>query len=169
MRLRFGRYAGQTTETLVLRKPDYVVWMLREAPDGVAGRAFTTLIDRFDNAPVVGKCEACGAEAVRAFGLPFQSSLVRLCPACTPTADNGGLVPIEGFWDAHAHVDATFVRGRRLGLRRVVRELARAKGASRRLTEAAALRFFKVDPAAVDHAPGVGRRRGQAEKPLARR
>ena len=58
-------------------------------------------------------------------------------------AMTGALVPLLSFQDAYAHVENTFRRGRRLALRRVVRNLAQAKGAPTRVTEAAALRFFR--------------------------
>ncbi|MFC5342890.1 hypothetical protein ACETK8_20170 (plasmid) [Brevundimonas staleyi] len=131
----------------MLRRPDYVVWMLREAPDGVVGGAFLVLLDQFDAAPVQGGCEACGVLPAMAFALPNQAVIVRLCTDCASTGDGGGLVRIDGFWGALAHIEATLVRGRRLGLRRIIRSLALAKGAPRRLTENAALRFFGQAPA----------------------
>jgi hypothetical protein len=136
MRLRFGRYAGMTTEALVLRRPDYVVWMLREAPDGVVGRDLTNLVQRFDAKVVGGTAAACLAP-------PNQSDLVLADTARAETLPACGLVCIGGFWDAVAHVERTVVRGRRRALRRIVRNLAVARGMPRRFTDHAAIAFLQ--------------------------
>ncbi len=139
MRLRFGRYAGMTTEALVLRRPDYVVWMLREAPDGMVGREFNGLIQRFD-AQVGG-----GTDGVACLAAPNQTDLVISDAVKTERLAARGLNRIGGFWDAVAHVECTGVRGRRQALRRLVRNLALARGMPRRFTDRAAHAFFRAD------------------------
>ena len=136
MRLRFGRYAGMTTEALVLRRPDYVVWMLREAPDGVVGREFAHLIERYD-ARVCGRIDG----GVR-LAPPNQPCLVAADPTKAETLVACGLSRIDGFWDAVAHVDRTVVRRRRQALRRLVRNVAIAAGMPRRITDRVAFAFF---------------------------
>lgn len=137
MRLRFGRYAGMTTEALILRRPDYVVWMLREAPDGVVGRDFTSLIQRFD-ARILGK-----ADGVACLAAPNQTDLVVSNAAQAERLGGCSLSRIDGFWDAVAHVERTGVGGRRQALRRLIRNLALARGMPRRFTDRAALVFFR--------------------------
>jgi hypothetical protein len=137
MRLRFGRYAGMTTEALVLRRPDYVVWMLREAPDGVVGRDFTSLIQRFD-AQVRG-----GADSAACLAAPNQTDVVISDAVKAERLAACSLSRIDGFWDAVAHVERTGVRGRRQALRRLVRNLALARGMPRRFTDRATLVFFR--------------------------
>jgi hypothetical protein len=136
MWLRFGRYAGMTTEALVLRRPDYVVWMLREAPDGGVGRDFTGLIERFDakvrDAEGRPSCVAA----------PNQHALVIADPGEMETLVRCGLSRVNGFWDAVGHVERTVVRGRRQALRRLVRNLAIVRGMRRRFTDRAALDFL---------------------------
>jgi hypothetical protein len=143
MRLRFGRYAGMTTEVLVLRRPDYVVWMPREAPDGMVGREFTDLIQRFD-IQVRG-----GADGAACLAAPNQTDLVVADAAEAERLAAGGLSPIGGFWDAVAHVERTGVRGRRQALRRLVRNLALARGMPRRFTDRAALAFLGTEGAST--------------------
>jgi hypothetical protein len=136
MRLRFGRYAGMTTEALVLRRPDYVVWMLREAPDGVVGRDFAGLIERF------GATVRADAD-VAYLAPPNRSDLVLAHLGQAERWAECGLSRIDGFWDAVAHMERTVVRGRRHALRRLVRNLAIAHGMPRRFTDRAALAFLR--------------------------
>jgi hypothetical protein len=136
MRLRFGRYAGMTTEALILRRPDYVVWMLREAPDGVVGRDFANLIQRFDTQI------RSGPDGAACLAAPNQPDLVVANPAIEDALVTCGLTRINGFWDAVAHVERTVVHGRRAALRRLVRNVAIARGMARRFTDGAALAFF---------------------------
>ena len=136
MRLRFGRYAGMTTEAVILRRPDYVVWMLREAPDGVVGRDFTGLIQRFD-AQI-----RCSTDATACLVAPNQTNLVVADAAKAERLAACGLSRIDGFWDAVAHVERTGMSGRRQALRRLVRNLALARGMPRRFTDRAARAFL---------------------------
>jgi hypothetical protein len=136
MRLRFGRYAGMTTESLILRRPDYVVWMLREAPDGVVGRDFTSLIQRFD-AQIRGQANDAACLAA-----PNQTDLVVADAAKAERLGGCSLSRLDGFWGAVAHVERTSVGGRRRALRRLVRNLALARGMPRRFTDRAAHAFL---------------------------
>ena len=56
--------------------------------------------------------------------------------------DSRGLSRIDGFWDAVTHVDRTVVRGRRQALRRLVRNLAIARGMPKRFNDRAAIAFI---------------------------
>ena len=136
MRLRFGRYAGMTTEALVLRRPDYVVWMLREAPDGAVGRDFAGLIKCFDARLRGDACAACLAP-------PGQSDLVVVDPAEAETLVACGFSRVGEFWDAVAHVERSVMRSHRRVLRRLVRNLAITRGAPRRFTDGAAFAFLR--------------------------
>ena len=137
MRLRFGRYAGMTTEALVLRRPDYVVWMLREEPDGMVGREFADLIQRFD-AQIRG-----AADGAACLAAPNQTDLVVSDTVEAECLAVCGLNRIDGFWDAVAHIERTGARGRRQALRRLVRNLALARGMPRRFTDRATLVFLR--------------------------
>ena len=68
MRLRFGRYAGLTTEVLLLRVPDYAAYAMARNPDGALGRAFATLSAAFDRRPIRDPCR------LRPSGLPALPS-----------------------------------------------------------------------------------------------
>ncbi len=127
----------------MLRRPDYAVWMLRDAPDGVVSRIFADLIGRFDLRPLERACDSCGAPGRTVFAPPAQSALVCCCDACAPAAAAGGVVEVPNFAAALAHVETTFARRRREGFRRLVRDLARLKGAPARMTETAAAAFFE--------------------------
>src|SRR5271168_163720 len=126
MRLRFGRYAGMTTEAVILRRPDYVVWMLREAPDGLVGRDFARLIERFD------AMVQAGGGRPSCLAPPNQHDLVVTDQTEAVGLATCGLSRIDGFWDAVAHVDSNVVHGHRRALRRLVRNLALARGMPQR-------------------------------------
>jgi hypothetical protein len=110
--------------------------MLREAPDGVVGRDFTNLIQRFDT-QIRG-----GADDAVSLAAPNQTDLVVADAAKAERLGGCSLSAIDGFWGAVAHVERTTVGGRRQALRQLVRNLAVARGMPRRFTDRAALAFF---------------------------
>jgi len=142
MRLRFGRYAGMTTEVLLLRAPDYVAWTLARRPRSALARTFAALADAFDARSIQASC-SCGRAARHARAYRASSELILLCEACAGRAPpGGGLDEVTGYRAALEHVRETCVRGHRREQQRLIRGLGRAKGMPKRITEAAAARFL---------------------------
>lgn len=90
-------------------------------------------------------CTPCrgGADSAACLAAPNLPDLVVAAPARAETLAACGLSRVDGFWDAVVHVERTVVRGRRQALRRLIRNLALARGMPRRFTGRAALAFFQ--------------------------
>lgn len=142
MRLRFGAYAGKTTELLLLKAPDYAVWTMTRRPETAVARAFEHLSAAFDARPIMAACR-CGAAAIQARAYRNSTDLILLCERCahrlppSPVLDD-----VTDYLAALEHVSRTCVRGHRRAQRRIVRRLGLAKGMPRRITEPAAEAFL---------------------------
>jgi hypothetical protein len=150
MMIAFGKHAGKSLEYLILRQPDYVMWMLdqKAATDWFADakRELRTLIASFDQKPMVIECYAdCGNCATRGsvgrgFTLPYW-----WCDACDPCqlgASPSSLVIIRTYLDVVGYV-AMRCGGRRADLRKLIRELAHAKGLPTRAGRDDVVGFFR--------------------------
>ena len=147
MRLRWGPHASQLAEQVVLGDPCYVVRTLSEQPDGALAGIFRELILAFDARPLSVGCARCGREADGLCAYPASVQLVGFCDRCVATSTSAPPRPagrLYGYEDAVRHVAASFRRGHRANMRRIVRNMAQAKGAPRQMTEPAALVFFKA-------------------------
>ncbi|MFN3515495.1 MAG: hypothetical protein ACK41C_20805 [Phenylobacterium sp.] len=145
MRLQYGRYQGRTAETLLLRAPDYAVWVMRHQPEGRLAQYFRDLITAFDARPINQPCQACGAAATRAAALPERSDLYFFCDDCAlypNAAPAGAAQDLRTLADFVSHVERTARRRPVARLRAFVRRMAQAKGLPRRITEPAAEAFF---------------------------
>ena len=150
MRLQFGPHKGRTTETLLLRVPDYAWWVLEHSPTSRLAGDFSRLKAAFDARPFAAHCQSCGQDATHASAYAGSVDLHASCdecrlyePAQAPLGFSGDL---RTFQAAVRHAEATSPRRRRRNVRAIVRNLARAKGLPKRVTESAAERFF--EPAA---------------------
>lgn len=145
MRLQYGRYHGRTAETLLLRAPDYALWVMRNQPDGRLAQHFRALVAAFDARPLERACQACGEPATRAAALPERTELYFFCDRCTlypEPAPLGSAQDLRTWDDLTAHVERTARRRPTARLRAFVRRMAQAKGAAARITETAAASFF---------------------------
>lgn len=145
MRLQYGRYQGRTAEALLLRAPDYALWVLRHQPEGKLARCFHDLMTAFDARPIERQCQGCSAQATRASALPGRSELYFFCEACAlypAGAPLGAADNLRTIGDLAQHVERTTRRRATVRLRAMVRRLAEAKGLPRRITEANAAAFF---------------------------
>lgn len=145
MRLRFGPYAGSTTEVLVLRAPDYVAWTLSRSPNGRLAQALRALSAAFDAKPFVAPCR-CGAAAVAARAYKDTTDLILLCEGCAERLPPSAVLDdVTAYAAALEHVSRTCIRRVRRQQRRIVRCLALAKGMPRRFTQPAAAAFLCSD------------------------
>jgi len=142
VRLRYGPYAGRSTELLLLRAPDYAKWVLSHRPDGALGRDFSELMAAFDARPLQHAC-ACGAPANQVRAYPNSTELLILCDHCAGQPALGDVTSeVTDYAAALEHVRQTCVRAHRKAQRRIIRRLAAAKGLPPRITEAAAEAFL---------------------------
>lgn len=145
MRLQYGRYQGRTAETLLLRAPDYALWVLRHQPDGRLAKHFRALIAALDARPLQTRCQACDGAATRAAAIPERPELYFFCDRCAlypDAAPLGAAQDLRTLADLAAHVERTARRRPTARLRSFVRRMAQAKGLPRRITEPAAEAFF---------------------------
>lgn len=142
MRLRYGPYAGMTTESLLLRAPDYVSWTMVNRPGGSLAQAFASLAKAFDTRPIVEPC-TCGAIATHARAYINSTDLILLCDSCGDRLPpNEVLQDVTAFAAALEHVSQRCARGLRRQQRRMIRKLGLAKGMPSRITEHAAEAFL---------------------------
>lgn len=146
VRLRYGPHGGRTTETLLLRVPDYAWWMLENSPTSRVSREFAELVTRFDAKPMTAHCQSCGQHATHASAYSGSVDLHFFCDECRlyEGATPHGFSPdIRTVAAAVGHAETTSPRRRRRSVRAIVRNLARAKGLPRRVTEEAAEVFLR--------------------------
>ena len=142
MRLRFGAYAGKTTEVLLLRAPDFAAWAMTQRPGSPLARTFSALSSAFDARPITAACH-CGARASQARAYRNSTDLIVLCDRCAEQLPPDAVLDdVTGYTAALEHVRRTCARGLRREQRRIVRRLGLAKGMPRRVTEPTAQDFL---------------------------
>jgi hypothetical protein len=145
MRIQSGKFEGKLIEVVFLKQPDYVQWMIYNAPGNALVQAFKKLIARYDSIQICEeKCHSCGSLATRASAYANTPDLMFWCGKCNPYnsgARSGTLTIVNSFHSAMSHVDST-AGGNRNDKREIIRNLAEAKGLPKKITEKAALEFF---------------------------
>lgn len=142
MRLRYGPYAGMTTEVLLLRAPDYAAWAMAHRPQSAVAQAFASLSAAFDARPLTQSC-ACGALAAHALSYRASTELILVCDACASRLSPSDVLDeVTTYEAALDHVAQTCPRAIRRQQRKIVRKLGRAKGMPQRVTEPAADTFL---------------------------
>lgn len=143
MRLRYGRYAGCSIAQVILSDPAYGLWWLAERPDSSLADLIRGAIHDFDAKPFQASCAECGGRASCAHVFGVRSDLLPYCQRCSLAQNPHPPVHVlAAYEDAMRHVAATCPRGQRIHMRRIVRALARLKGAPERFTEKAVAGFF---------------------------
>ena len=140
-----GKYAGKTTEQILLNDPDYARWYMNELPESLAGRDFKRLMEIFDDKPFTERCVGCGQNAIYASAHRGNPSLRFWCATCNPYskgAYQGTLSSVKTFRDALDHIDLT-ANGYKAWKKNICRALAEAKGLPRRVHKHAASEFFQ--------------------------
>jgi hypothetical protein len=161
MFMRFGKHIGKSLETVVLKEPDYVLWMLAQqdatGPLARAREEAVGLIQGFDRKPFRVPCckSGCTRRATRCSVYRDNLGPAWFCDECDPYslgAAPGRLGIIRSYWDAVNHVDL-YCAGRRGDLKALIRSLALAKGLSARSTDRDALAFFADCPVPLEPEP----------------
>ena len=147
MKVGFGKHSDREISWVVVKMPDYVVWMNSEKRKGEGlARALAEakrLIQRFDSKPFVKKCCSCQEAATNCSVYLENVQPMWWCDNCDPYsrgAEYGKLQFIRRYSDALSHVEL-FCRGRRQDYRELVGHLAKGKGLSR-VTSAGLKKLF---------------------------
>ena len=148
MRLKWGPHRGRTPEQLVLREPAFVLQVLDRNAGGALASRFRDLIAILEARPLVTPCAGCGRAAVQVVAYPASIHLIGVCSRCALAglAAAPGAAVIDGYEAALRHVAATFRHALRPNMRRMVDQLARARGGPQVATEDASVAFFRTAP-----------------------
>jgi hypothetical protein len=145
MEFKSGKHEGQTTEEVLLKKADYAQWLIAEYPDSLHAKAFKQRMRDFDSKPFTENCNGkCGHKATRASAYRGGNLLYFWCDDCNPSssgAEAGKLAIVRTIGQLLQHVDWS-ANGNREFKRRMVRQLAEAKGLPTRVGRKQALMFF---------------------------
>jgi hypothetical protein len=152
MIITFGEYRGRSVEWLVLKRPDYVKWILDQPTPtwplaGVKSEVLR-LISIFDAKAILKPCIGCSRTAIRFTGYKGNSyMLYEWCDTCDPYQDGAApwkLTFIKTYTDAlkfiKQHCD-----GRGSEYRLAINTIAVAKGFPDRSSPARIRKFFGED------------------------
>src|ERR1700732_1276073 len=137
MRFQTGRYAGKTTEEVLLKFPDWARWNVHEYPGAKHSKHFRELAKKFTSKPFVEPCEGCKGGVTRASAYRASPELRFWCDDCNPSqtgAEQAKLTTVRSMGDALRHIEET-ADGNRNWKRQIVRALAEAKGLPKRVGE----------------------------------
>jgi hypothetical protein len=150
MSIGFGKHADKSVALVVLRHPDYTMWVLANrcatGPLAVVRQRMIHLIHAFDERPILCNCSApkCSNVATRGSvyrGRPFPRWLCEACDEFQFGASRGKLAIVRSYSDAVNYVNAC-CGGDKDCLKILIRTLAEAKGAPARIGERQAAAFF---------------------------
>jgi hypothetical protein len=150
MYIRFGKHRGETAESVVLKHPDFITWVLAQKPatEGFAElvQEFCRLIERFDSLPILTRCHEAGCARPATRYTLYCGAITPYwwCATCDPIASGARprkLIRLRTYSEA-CHYVAADCNGRRADLAQLIREIARAKGLPDRVREAEAVSFF---------------------------
>lgn len=152
MVIPFGKHRGESAEHVMLKDPQYVMWVLAQTPETGAfarlAREFRRLIDRFDSLPIVAVCDEPGCDRPATCGTLHRGQCVPYwwCPSCDPLSGgrSGKLVRVRTFSEACWYAVSN-CNGRKPDMARLIRSIAEAKGLEVRVREAKASAFFQSD------------------------
>jgi hypothetical protein len=150
MFITFGKHQGKSPQLLLLKYPDYALWMLREerATGNFASvqTELRRLIRLFDDKPILVPCLGADCENIATRGTVYWGGahFSWWCDDCDPCqlgASRGKLSIVQSFAHVIHHV-GTNCKGEKPILRALIRRLAQAKGLAERVGEKQARDFF---------------------------
>jgi hypothetical protein len=159
-----------TTEEVSLTKPDLAQWMIGQYPESPHGQAFIRHTRDFDNKAFSEDCHRkCGRKATCATVCGDSSWLYFWCDECDPLSTGARRVRIiYTLSQLLQHVDLS-AGGTRALKRRLVRQLAEAKGLPKRVGEKQALEFFSQAATHRDRVKGLDDHQGPPHRRKRRR
>jgi len=151
MQVGVGKYSDKSVALVVLKKSEYVKWLL-ENP-GISGQLAKVkteagrLISIFDAKPIKKNCGGhnCQNQAVRFSA--YHGGQVDLyawcdtCDECQAGAGRSKLSIVKTYMEALEHIDLYF-DSRKTDYQQIIRNIASAKGLSARCGEKQAEAFF---------------------------
>jgi hypothetical protein len=150
MFISFGKHQRKSPQLLLLKYPDYALWMLREerATGNFANvqTELRRLIRLFDEIPIVVPCVGDDCENIATRGTVYRGAVFSRwwcdsCDAYSAGASTGKLYVVRSFGDAVGYVSMV-CEARKQALRVLIKELAKAKGLPTRVGEQQAQDFF---------------------------
>lgn len=148
MLLTFGKHQGRSVDEVVLKDPDYLLWMVRlpdpsDSMERVCDEA-RRLVGVFNSKPFLKTCAACQASATRISVYPGNVTPMYWCDHCNPYccgAAPGRLLLLATYQDAVSHILVrTFYT--KTEIKQILRRMSRAKGLPDRLGKRQAQEFF---------------------------
>jgi len=151
MLVTFGKHKGKSLETLVIKEPDYIKWVLdqyaAEGPLAKLREEAVRLTSIFDNKPILRQClgHQCTKRSVRFTAYTgVWSPLYYWCAKCDPYeqgALKGKLTVLTRYREALQHVEFSCY-GDKAGYKAIIRDIALAKGLPQRSGESQVESFF---------------------------
>jgi hypothetical protein len=151
MQITIGKFKGSTVGAVVLKHADYCKWVLDQrgatGPLAKVKAEAERLISILDGKQILGSCSHSGCQSppVRFSAYRESSNLPhRWCGACNPYSTGavpGSLSIITTYRQALSHVESRCA-GRQGDYVSIIREIAVAKGLSKRITEKDIATFF---------------------------
>ena len=153
MNITFGIHKGKSIGSLVLKKPDYVHWLLPNVDCGAAMLAAideaSRLIAIYNAKPIQKPCHGknCTSQATCCtVYMKNVSTPSWWCDSCDPYQEGasvGKLQLISTYEDALAHI-ISYCDGRKAPLHALIKILAKAKGLPDRVGEKQVSEFFET-------------------------
>ena len=147
MKLTFGKHKGKSVEIVVLKEPEYAMWILRKERAGEPlahiRKEVRRLINVFDSKPFTCKCYGCHGNTATRFSLAHPSpSAYWWCDECNPRSMgcDGPLSVGQTYQQAMQYAELCLGKDHTKGL---MRDLAEAKGLPKRVGEKQAEEFFR--------------------------
>lgn len=148
MNVTFGEHKGTSVETLILKEPGYVSWVLSVPNPSGPMRALKAEIERlitiFDGKPFSKVCHGCQKVATNCSVYRYNTYMpMWWCDNCDPYqsgADAGKLQVISTYRQALGHSKAYSTT--KDALRTLIKTMAQAKGLPARIGKSQAQAFF---------------------------
>ena len=86
----FGKYYGKSLATMVIKHPDFVLWLRKQSAGSemvaLLANEASRLISVFDSKPILGNCYGhhCGQAATRCTAFRSHAMLYLWCDTCDP-------------------------------------------------------------------------------------
>ena len=151
MQVTFGKHNGKSVGYLILKEPDYLMWLLKqpnsEGPMAKVKVEAIRLISIFNSKSFIRKCEGKNCQTPVSKYTTYTgstSSLSYWCESCDPYqlgALKGKLSEHVSYDEAIKHIQLT-CGATKAGYKAIVRELALSKGLPERSGESQIDAFF---------------------------
>jgi hypothetical protein len=148
LKLTFGKHEGKSVEVVVLKEPEYAMWIFRKedasGPLADIRKEVLRLINVFNSKPPTRNCSGCNLKMATRFSLAsYTTGPYWWCDECDPRS----IVYYKSLTLGKTYQDAMeYARRHRLikdHIKVLLRNIAEAKGLPRRVGEKQAEAFFR--------------------------